>query len=179
MQRIDRVNEQTINSSISELLSKVKKQMGVVPNIMATLANSEAALEAYLNLSTSINKTQLSGQQKEQIALAVAGHNQCDYCASAHTYIGASMGLSSQELAANLQGDSANDSTRLMLNFVNELLSHKGNVSDHQLALMHTAGFSDADVLDILAVTVMNIFTNYLNHLAQTEIDFPIVTVQQ
>lgn len=175
MQRINRIDETRAPAEASQLLAAVKSQMGLVPNIMATLARSPAALGGYLKLAGAVAGGKLPGKLREQIALAVAGANDCDYCASAHTAIGSGLGVDPDEATRNLRGRAGDPRTEAALRFAVRVLETRGNVSDRELAAVRDAGYSDEEVVEILANTVLNIFTNYFNHVAGTEIDFPVV----
>ncbi len=178
MQRINIIDPSVTSAETTELLAGVKSGMGMIPNIIATMANSKTLLKGYLDLSGTLADGTLSNGLTEQIALAVAGANQCDYCASAHTALGSMAGIDEEELADNLRGGSSDPKTKLVLDFANELVRTKGRVSDTSLVLMHSNGFSDEEILEIFGHVMLNIFTNYFNHLVGTEIDFPVVNSQ-
>jgi len=175
MQRIPRIDEAAAPAKTAGYLDAVKKQMGGVPNIIGTMAQSPAALGGFLALSGALAAGTLSTAEREQIALAVAGANECDYCASAHTVLGSRSGLAADEIGRNLQGHSTDPRMQAALRFASRIVATRGQVSDDDLSAVRGAGFSYEQVVEILANTVLNIFTNYLNHTAATEIDFPIV----
>lgn len=175
MQRIERINATEAPAKTQELLGAVKAQMGGVPNILATMAQSSAALGGFLGFAGALGEGKLSMKLREQIALTVAGANQCDYCASVHTAVGGQCGLDADELASNLNASSADEKTAAALRFSKSIVATKGNVADADLAAVRAAGFSDEEVVEIVANTALNIFTNYFNHVAGTEIDFPVV----
>ncbi|GAA0464409.1 carboxymuconolactone decarboxylase family protein [Parasphingorhabdus litoris] len=178
MQRINQIDTSVAPAETAELLAGVKSSMGMIPNIIATMANSKPVLEAYLALSGTLAGATISNVLAEQIALAVAGANRCDYCASAHMALGAAAGIDEEERTDNLRGSSSAPKTKLVLDFVNEVIRTKGRVSDTSLVLMHSNGFSDAEILEIFGHVMLNMFTNYFNHLVGTEIDFPVVNTQ-
>ena len=178
MQRINQIDTSAASAETAKLLADVKSGMGMVPNIISTMANSKILLEAYLGLSGTLSGGTLSQVLSEQIALAVAGANQCDYCASAHTALGTMAGISEDELADNLRGGSSDPKTKLVLDFVGEIVRTQGRISDTSLVLMHSNGFSDEEILEIFGHVMLNIFTNYFNHLVGTEIDFPVVNIR-
>ncbi len=178
MARIEPVNIESADPKAAELLGNVKSSLGMVPNIFATMANSPAVLEGYLSLSGSLGSASLSAQTNEQIALAVAGANTCDYCASAHTALGKMAGLSQEETNRNIRGESEDPKAQLVLNFAREIVSEKGRVNEATLHTLRTNGFADQQILEIFGQVMANIFTNYFNHLAETQIDFPIVNSQ-
>jgi uncharacterized peroxidase-related enzyme len=157
------------------LLDGVKQSLGMVPNLIATLAHSPAALQSYLGFSQALNDSTLSAPLREQISVAVAGENGCDYCASAHTLLGRNAGVSPEELRLNLQGGSRDPKVKAALDFSNEIIRQKGHVSNESLVAIRALGFTEAEIVDIAATVALNIFTNYFNHIAETDIDFPMV----
>lgn len=175
MQRIQRIDEAKAPHKTAELLAAVKRQMGGVPHILSTMARSPAALGGYLGFAGALSGGTLSAALREQIALAVAGVNHCDYCASAHTALGGNTGITGEELQQNLQGRSSSPEVQAALRFVTRVVATRGNVSDEDLATVRGAGFSDEAIVEMVAHTALNIFTNYFNHVAATEIDFPVV----
>lgn len=175
MQRIHRIDRSTAPRKTAELLATVERQMGLVPNILGTMAQSAAALGGYLGFAGALAAGTLTASLREQIALAVAGANRCDYCASVHTALGGRAGLGADELQRNLTGHSADERVAAALALSRRIVETRGNISDQDLAAARSAGFSDEQIVEVLAVTVLNIFTNYFNHLAGTEIDFPVV----
>ena len=174
MPRIEPIQVSQAEGKSKELLEGVQRSLGMVPNLLKTLAHSPAALHAYISINRALGQA-LTAPLREQIALAVAGANQCTYCASAHAALGAKAGVEEEEMIANLQGDSNDDKTRAALRFVREVIEERGWVSDDELARVRAAGYSDADIAEIIAVTAVNIFTNYFNHVALTAVDFPLI----
>jgi uncharacterized peroxidase-related enzyme len=179
MPRFNPLTIETAPEAAKPLLTSVKSSLGMVPNLMATLAHAPAALQSYLAFSQTIATGALSPALREQIALAVASENNCAYCASAHTLLGKNAGVAPEELARNLKGDSTDSRTRAALIFARAIVAKRGWADDDDLASLRAAGFSDSDAIEILAVVILNTFTNYFNHLASTDIDFPIVALPQ
>jgi len=159
-----------------EKLDGVKAKLGSVPNIFQTFAHSPAVLDFYIQGSGALGNTSLSAALRESIALTVAGANACDYCASAHTVIGKGAGLSDDEAAQNLHGKSEDSKTQAALNFAALIVEQRGNVNENDVQAVKDAGYSDGEVLEIVAVVSFNIFTNYFNHVADTDVDFPHVS---
>jgi uncharacterized peroxidase-related enzyme len=159
-----------------EQLEGVKKMLGNTPNIFTTLAHSPAALGFYLGGITALSGTKIPGALREQIALTVAGTNTCDYCASAHTFFGKMQKIPENELAQNLMGKSGTSKTEAALRFANQIVKLRGNVSDSDLQAIRDAGYSEEEIVEIVAIVCQNIFTNYFNHVADTEVDFPKVS---
>ena len=158
-----------------QTLDAVDAQLKMVPNLFRVAANSPAALKALVGMEGALGKGALRARVREQIAIAVAQENSCDYCLSAHTAIGKMLGVSDAQLADARTGradDAKVDATlRLALHIVRE----RGDVSPAELAAAKTAGISDAEIVEIVANVALNIFTNYLNIAADTEIDFPVL----
>ena len=175
MQRIQKIDVAAASPQTKNLLAVVKTQMGGVPNLILTMAHSPAALGGYLGIAGALAKGVLDPKLREQIAVAVAGANACDYCASAHTLLGKNAGIDRDELHQNLTGVSADPKTGVALAFVVKIVRERGHISDADLAAVRSAGFSEDEIIELVTHTAMNIFTNYFNHIARTEIDFPIV----
>lgn len=176
MSRIAPIDRSAAAPAAAKTLDQIEKGLGLVPNMMATMAHSPAALNAYAAFSGAIGANgTLGGALHEQIALAVAGENTCDYCASAHTLLGGGQGLEKDELAANLRGDSADARTQAVLTFARRIVSERGFVSDADIQAVRDAGLDDGQIIEVLASVALNTFTNYFNHLADPEIDFPKV----
>jgi uncharacterized peroxidase-related enzyme len=161
------------------LLAAVHKQFGMTPNLMKLVSASPAALEGYLALNGALAKGTLDGGLRERIALAIAEFNGCEYCLSAHTYMGKNLAkLNDQEIAAARDGGSADARNDAALRFAVRVAASRGQVSDVELANLRAAGFDDAAVLEIVLNVALNVLTNYVNNVAQTEVDFPKVELK-
>jgi uncharacterized peroxidase-related enzyme len=157
-------------------LKAVERQLGVVPNLFRVVANSPAALTGYLQLSAASAQGGLGGATLERIALVVAELNGCGYCLAAHSYLGRNVAkLDEVEIQANRNGASGDPKADAAVRFAAAVVRQRGQVSNEQVAAVRSAGYSDAQVLDILLAVALNTFTNYVNEVAQTEIDFPAV----
>jgi len=158
------------------LLAAVKKQLGIVPNLFRVVGNSPAALEGYLGLNGALGKGTLDAATRERIALAVASINGCSYCLSAHSYLGKNVAkLTDAELEANKSGTSTDAKAAAAVAFAVRVVVERGHVSDSDLEAVKSAGYSEAQVLEIVLHVALNTLTNYVNEVAQTEIDFPVV----
>lgn len=178
MQRIPQIDSNNVPAKTQELLTAIKKQMGGVPNILATMAQSSAALGGYLGFAGALAAGRLTNVQREQIALTVAGANTCDYCASVHTALGKGAGLSPDELGRNLRGHSEDATSAAILSFARDVVRDRGMVDDEQLAVLDAASIDQELIVEIIANVALNIFTNYFNHIAGTDIDFPLVSTE-
>ncbi|MBB3354145.1 peroxidase-related enzyme [Rhizobium lentis] len=157
-------------------LEAIKKQMGVVPNVFRMMANSPAVLEAYSSLNGALGRGKLDKKIRERIALAIAQKNGCGYCLAAHTYTGTHVNkLSIDEIAAARRGGSSDARADAAVKFAVKVAEERGSVSEDELHAMRAAGFDDEELLEIVAHVAANTFTNYMNEVFKTEIDFPKV----
>jgi uncharacterized peroxidase-related enzyme len=158
------------------LLQAVAKQIGSVPNLFRLVATSPQALEGYLGLSGALGKGVLPAATRERIALAVAEVNGCDYCLSAHTYIGKTLArLDDAEIEANRRGGSTDPKADAAVRFAAKVASARGHIADADFAAVRAAGYSDAAIIEIVQHVALNSWTNYVNNVFDTEIDFPAV----
>jgi uncharacterized peroxidase-related enzyme len=156
-------------------LDAVNAQLKMVPNLFRVAANSPAALGALASMEGALGKGVLRARVREQIAIAVAQENACDYCLSAHSAIGKMVGLSATQLADARAGKSDEPKVDSILTLALRILRKRGRVSERELAEAEAAGVTDAEIVEIVAAVALNIFTNYLNVAADTEIDFPVL----
>ena len=145
--------------------------MGRIPNMMRTLAHSPAALEMYLAMSGALKGSTLSLKDQERLALSIARQNDCAYCDRAHTAIGKGAGLSEGEIAAAREGGAAEAKSQAILAFASAIVAREGKVTDAELAAAREI-LTETEILDVLACASLNIYTNYINHVCEPEIDF-------
>lgn len=158
------------------MLHAVVKQLGVVPNLFKLVSNSPAALEGYLSLSGALAKGRLPAPTRERIALAIAEVNGCSYCLSAHTYLGKNLArLDDAEMVANRAGGSNDPKAAAAVRFATRIARDRGHISDEDLTAVRLAGYDDAQIIEIVQHVALNVWTNYVNEVARTEIDFPVV----
>jgi uncharacterized peroxidase-related enzyme len=177
MSRIAPVSLNEADAATQATLTAVKGKLGMVPNLFATFAQAPAALNGYLAFSDALSKGRLSAAQREVVALAVAQTNACQYCLSAHTLIGKGAGLSEAAIAEARAGRSADALTQALAQLANQIVTQKGVLSDADLASARAAGVDDGLVIEVNANVALNLLTNYTNHLAATEVDFPVVAL--
>jgi uncharacterized peroxidase-related enzyme len=175
MQRISTVQADQATGKAKELLEGVQRKLGMTPNMMKTMANSAAVLEAYLGLNGALSHGSLPAKLREQISLVIAEENGCGYCRAAHSAIGKMVGLSAEAINDARHGASQEAKAHAALQFARIVTQKRGHVSDADLAEVRRAGYNDAEVSEIIANVALNIFTNYFNEAANTEIDFPKV----
>lgn len=162
------------------MLEAVKKQLGVVPNLFRLVATSPAALEGHLGLSAALDKGALPAQTRARLALAVAEINGCDYCLSAHTYLAKNLAkLDDAEMTANRNGASNDPMADAAVRFAAKVVRQRGHVGEEDVRAVKSAGYSDAQVIEIVMHVALNTWTNYINAVSKTEIDFPVVTARK
>lgn len=178
MTRIPPVDPATTGPAAAHL-ADTRKAFGQVPNMFATAARSPAAIQALNAFFGALGKGSLGGKVGERIAIAVAQQNGCEYCLSAHTAIGGMHGVPAAELQAAKQGISSDPRAAAAMSFALAVLRERGKVDDATLATARAAGLGDPELVEIVAHVALNVFTNYLNNVAGTEIDFPHVTLDR
>jgi AhpD family alkylhydroperoxidase len=172
MQTIHPVKMENVSVATQRLLDAASAERGVLTNMIKTLAQSPRALEGYLQFKTSLNGTSLSPATCEQIALAVAQTNLSEYSLAEHAHFAAKFGLKREQIVASRDARSMDRKTDAMLRFARDLAASK---SDFPLVELRERGCSDAEIVDLIAYVALNVFENYLNEVAQTDLDFPKV----
>jgi len=175
MNRVTQLDPAQATGKARQLLDAVQTKLGIIPNLTRVLANAPAALEGYLNFSSALAGGTLSAKVREQIALAVAEGNLCSYCLSAHAFIGGKAGLTDKEIADARQTNAEAKKTGAILKLALSILVQRGEISDGALKTARRAGLTDGDIVETTANVALNIFTNYINHVARTVVDFPEV----
>ncbi len=173
--RIATLNPDTTTGKAKELFTAVKNKLGFIPNLIKVFGNSPATLQTYLSLGELTAGGNFSNKFREQLALSIAEENDCDYCLSAHTAIGKMNGLSDEEIIESRKANIADAKQKAGLKFAQSVTRNRGKVSTEEIKTVKEAGYTDEDVLEIVLNVVSNTLTNYVNHIANTEIDFPLV----
>jgi len=175
MPRVNPVDPATATGEAKALLDGVQKKLGMTPNVIRTIANAPAALKAYFGINEALAGGRFDAKTREAFALAVAGANSCDYCASAHTALSKGLKVDDVEIDRRLAGHSSDPALDAALVFARTVVEKRGLVSDADIAVVRAGGHDDGAIAEIVANVVANIFTNYVNHVAETDIDFPKV----
>ena len=173
MSRIHQIAPESATGKAKELLDAVKGKLGLVPNMTRAMANAPAVLDGYLSLSGALGKGALPAKDRERIALAVGQANGCEYCLAAHSTIGRMVGLTADQILDSRRGTSVESKSAAIVQFARQVLGKQGRVTDADLADTRVAGLDDAAIAEVVANVALNIFTNYFNHVAETDIDFP------
>jgi uncharacterized peroxidase-related enzyme len=175
MSRIAAVDPSTATGTVHTLLEGVQRGLGVTPNLFRVAAQSPAALEGLVALFGAVSKGRFGAKQREAIALTVSEADGCNYCLSAHTALGKGAGLSDADMDKARSATADDARLAATLRFARAVVDRRGHVSEAELADVRRAGLSDAEIVDVVANVALTTFTNYLNDVAQTEIDFPLV----
>jgi uncharacterized peroxidase-related enzyme len=159
-----------------DLLAAVQKKLGLVPNMTRVMANSPAVLEAYIGFSGALDGASLDAKTRERLALGTAEANQCEYCLSAHSAIGKLVGLSENDILSSRRGQSSDSKATAALQFSRQLIDKRGSVSETDVEAARRGGLTDGEIAEVVALTALNIFTNYFNNALQVDVDFPKVS---
>jgi len=173
--RIKTLNPETTTGKSKELFNAVESKLGFIPNLIKVFGNSPATLQTYLSLGELTASGNFTNKYREQLALAIAETNNCNYCLSAHTAIGKMNGLTEEQTEQSRKGLAEDAKAQAGLQFAQAVTKNRGNVSTEAIQTAKEAGFNDGDILEIVLNVVSNTLTNYVNHIAETEIDFPSV----
>ncbi|HVI47299.1 MAG TPA: carboxymuconolactone decarboxylase family protein [Chitinophaga sp.] len=162
-------------AAATRVMDQLTRSLGRVPNMYAVMANSPAVLEAYTSFSNSLRKGSIGAPLEESIAIGAAAYNNCEYCLSAHSYLGARNGLSGKEIADATTLTAQDPKAAAALEFTQKILSAPATLSLEDADQLRNNGFTDGEILEIIANVVRNMFTNYLNVVAGTVNDWPPV----
>lgn len=172
------LNSENVPEASQEILAQIHKAFGATPNMFKAVANSPAALKSMWGSFGALGSGTLGAKLGEQIAVAIANRNRCEYCLAAHTVLGKGAGASAEDLAAAQLGMSPDPKTAAALRFALKVVSERAQVSEADVAALREAGFTDEHVVEIMAHIALNVFTNYVNVAFNVEVDFPKVALQ-
>lgn len=175
--RVPAIDPATASVEVQEQFKAIKSKFGMVPNLLKVMANSPATLNSYLAMSNSLGQGVLSAKTRERIALAVSQFNACEYCLSAHSLTAKLAGLPPDQIVEARHGKANDPKSQAALNLTSNILERRGNVSSDQIDQARQAGLTDAEIVEVVGNVTIMVLTNYLNNVAQTEIDFPKVAL--
>lgn len=179
MSRVKLIDTVTASGDCKALLEQIHAAFGTTPNMFLAVANSPAALKSMWGSFGALGDGVLPAKLSEQIAVAVADRNGCEYCLAAHTALGRSAGASADELTAAQMGESADPKTAAALRFALKLVNERGQVGKADVQALRDAGFDDQHIVEILAHVALNLFTNYVNVAFAVPLDFPAVKLRR
>ncbi len=173
IQRLISVNTETVKGRTKQLLDTVHQAFGVIPNTAKVMANSPAVLNSFLAFTTAMGASQIGAKLHNQLKLNTSENNECEYCTSILSAVAPAAGLTAVEVLEGRTGHSEDARSKAALTFAHDVLETRGKVSDEQLASVRAAGFSDAEIVEVVASVVLGCFTNFLNNVADTDLDVP------
>jgi uncharacterized peroxidase-related enzyme len=180
MSALDPIDPATATGQAAQLLAQVQNSLGVTPNMTKVMANSPALLKGYLALSGALNGGVLEPGVRERLAISTAEYNRCEYCLSAHTYIGANIAkVDVDELERARDAHSADPHVDALLTLSDVVARGRGQVSEEALSAARAAGVIDAEIGEVVGHLALNVLTNYFNILAQVDNDWPVVVPSQ
>ena len=171
--RIQPVDPDHATGAIRRLFVEIRAKFALVPNLFRVLANAPAALEGLTSLSAALARGALDEKTREQLALAIAESNLCAYCLSGHTAMAAKIGLSRVEIDDAIRASAADARTDAILKLARSIVVQRGELSDADLGRARAGGLSDGEIVETVANVALNIFENYMSHVARVPIDFP------
>jgi uncharacterized peroxidase-related enzyme len=160
------------------MLEQIEAAFGTTPNMFRATANSPAALASMWGAFGALGGGRLPARLTEQLAVAIADRNGCEYCLAAHTALGRRAGASAEELAAAQAGRSADPRTAAALAFALQVVERRAHVGAGEFGALRAAGFDDGEIVELLAHVALNVFTNYVNVALAVPVDFPKVRLQ-
>jgi uncharacterized peroxidase-related enzyme len=159
--------DQTAPPGSAEVLSKVKERYGFIPNLGATIAESPTAFSGLLGLIEAFDRTTFTAPERELVLLAVSVANDCTYCRTVHVGLGRRAGLSREAVTATLESRRLEDpKLNALRDLTVALVQSRGRATEAQVEAFLRAGFSKAQVLEVVMGVALKTFTNYCNHLA-------------
>jgi uncharacterized peroxidase-related enzyme len=179
MSRVKLVDPATATGDAAAILSAIKQAFGVVPNMFRAVANSPAALKSMWGAFGALGGGKLGAKRGEQIAVAIADRNACQYCLSAHTVLGQKAGATAAEMAQAQAGQSSDPKTAAAIAFALKVVENRAQVTGDDVAQLRAAGFTDEEIVEVLAHVALNLFTNYVNVAFDVPVDFPAISLRK
>ena len=179
MPRLNPIQPEQATGKAKELLDAVQTKLKITPNMTKVMANSPAVLQGYLSFSGALAGGTLDAKLREEIALAVAEQNSCQYCLSAHTAIGKMTGLTEAEIESARGANATSPKHSGALQFAHQLVAKQGRIADSDVDTARRAGLTEGEIAEVIAHVALNIFTNYFNNAADVEVDFPKIALRK
>lgn len=177
MPRITPVTIDQTDDNTTATLNGLKAKLGMVPNLFTTFALAPAALNGYLAFSDALTAGRLTARQREIVALVVAQTNACQYCLSAHSMLGKMAGMSPAEIDDARHSKADDPLEHAIAKLAATVTRQRGILTDAEFLAFKASGLDDGLVIEIITNVALNVLTNYTNHIAMTDVDFPAVDV--
>jgi uncharacterized peroxidase-related enzyme len=173
MTRVTLVDPSTARAEVATQLQQIKGAFGVVPNMFKAGANSPAALNSMWGAFGALGGGRLGAKLGEQIAVAIADRNNCNYCLAAHTQLGRRAGATPEEMSEAQAGKSTDPRTAAALTFALKVVERRADLNETDVDALRAVGFDDEEIVEIVAHIALNLFTNYINVALDVPVDFP------
>jgi uncharacterized peroxidase-related enzyme len=160
------------------LLADIHQAFGATPNMFKAVSNSPAALKSMWGSFGALGGGKLGAKLGEQIAVAIADRNDCEYCLAAHTVLGRKAGASAEEMTSAQAGQSSDPKTAAALRFALAVVGNRARIDDEHVEALRAVGFGDEEIMEIMAHVALNLFTNYVNVAFKVPVDFPGVKLR-
>ncbi|MBA4197183.1 MAG: alkylhydroperoxidase [Chitinophaga sp.] len=162
-----------VSATNQTIFDGLQKNLGFVPNLYAYFAKNDTALADYLALQN--RKSTLRAKEREVINLITSQINGCRYCQSAHTVIGKMNGFSDEQIIELRNGYASFDSKLdALVKFTASVVTNRGRATEATKEAFFAAGYTEANLIDVVIVVGDKIISNYLHNLTEFEIDFPL-----
>src|SRR5579864_8774176 len=175
MSAVTEIDPKDATGTTKTIFDRLEHALGRVPTMIRLMAHSPAILETYLHFTTALEQTTLSPRARALITVAIAEANGCDYMLSLGMALGARQGVSESDLQAARLGHGHDGKTADTLQFATSIIRSAGRVPPAEIERLRRRGFSDAEIVDVVAAVALNIFRNYFNLALGTEIDSPVM----
>jgi uncharacterized peroxidase-related enzyme len=164
--------KEEVSAGNQAIFDNLQKGLGFVPNLYAYIGKNETALGDYLALQN--RKSTLSGKEREIINLAVSQVNECEYCLAAHTALAKMNGFTDDQILEIRNGQAPfNDKFNTLAQFVKETTVNRGKATPETTQALLNAGYTEANLIDIVMVIGDKTITNYLHGITRLPVDFP------
>ena len=162
-----------VDAKSQQIFDQLKGQLGMVPNLYATIGYSSDTLENFLNFSGKAGKGSFSNKEIEAIKLAVSQVNGCDYCLAAHTAIGKMNGFTEDETLQLRDASITYPKLKVLTSLAKEVAETKGKANQELVENFFSAGYDEKALIDFISVVMEVTFTNYTHNLTKIPVDFP------
>lgn len=173
MKYLENLSQEQVGPEVQEIFQSLKKKIGMVPNLYRVEANSPVAFKAFLELGSALDSGFFSPKEVQAINLAVSQANECNYCLAAHTALGKMVGFSEEETLDLRTGAIEDRQLKALTTLAREVTLHKGHPNEKYLENFFNVGYGKQALVELIGLVAFKTFSNYLNHIADTPIDFP------
>lgn len=178
MSHVPLIERESTTGAVRDQLDQINASFGTVPAMFRAVANSPAALSSMWGSFGALSGGALGPALGEQVAVAVANRNSCNYCLAAHTVLGCQAGVTGEALAAAQIGESEDPRTAALLRFALALVEQRGQVSPEDVQALRDQGWTHEHIVEVIAQVALNLFTNYVNTALAVPVDFPAVRLR-